>query len=88
MIRRNGDPRDDNRVVADMKDIDRPPVLFPRLGARPKKEESNAEETPVEYAPSERRAMIGGAVTAGLLIVLVFAAVFALFILLILKMRP
>ena len=70
-----------------MSEVGRPSLLLPRLGAREKRapeEEANAAPSPPEQLDrSARRAMLGGALSAGLLIGLVFAACFAVFILLI-----
>ena len=89
---------DDGRVIADMGDVDRQPMLIPRFnrqrrdgddyaGIDPGRsrrsdmerppERNQTEHVQPEYVPPEtRRAMIGGAVTAGLLIAIVFAVVF------------
>ncbi len=98
---------DDGRIIADMSDVERQPLLIPRpdslkrgrrdfgdtsgdsdraygsagSASRP---QSSGNET-VHLDADERRAMIGGAVSAGLLVVGVIAASFAALILLILK---
>ena len=72
---------DDGRTVADMSGVERPSLLLPR---DQRKEPDKAPETErVQMARSERRAMLGGALSAGLLIGLIFAACFAILILLI-----
>ena len=89
---------DDGRVVADMSGIERMPLLIPRLdrhSSQKKKERENGPDKgtdspereqklpPVELDAEGRRAMMGGAVAAGLLVVGVLAAAFAALILLI-----
>ena len=85
---------DDGRIVADMSDVERQPMLIPRPGQMrkgrrdladmPEDTASSRQET-VSLDADERRAMISGAVSAGLLVVGVLAAAFAALILLILK---
>lgn len=86
---------DDGRVVADMSDVERQPLLVPRpdmlKGSRrdladiPEETSSSRQET-VSLDADERRAMISGAVSAGLLVVGILAVSFAALILFILKM--
>ena len=100
---------DDGRIIADMSDVERQPLLIPRpdslkRGRRDFGDTSGDSDraygsagsassaTPyasgnetVNLDADERRAMIGGAVSAGLLVVGVIAASFAALILLILK---
>ena len=77
MARRYDD--DDGRTVADMSALERPSLL----GIRPRKrEEKPAGGQDVNLDRSERRAMVRGAVSAGLLVAAVFAVCFALLILL------
>ena len=91
---------DDNRVLADMSEIERPSVLLPdfgrkggperrRTGDRAGADRTNGPAQQVRpddhfrLSRSERRSMILGGITAGLLIVAVFAAAFAALILLV-----
>ncbi len=79
---------DDGRTVADMSEVGRPSLLLPRFDApwerAPEGEPKGAAPAPqTQIDRSERRAMLGGALSAGLLIGLVFAAGFAILILLI-----
>jgi hypothetical protein len=85
---------DDGRVVADMRDVERQPLLIPRpdmlrkgrkdISPEPERISPHSQQ-PVILDPDELRAMIGGAVSAGLLVVGVIAAAFAALILIILK---
>lgn len=85
------EPEDDGYVVADMSGIERQPLLFPRFGrmssVKKRVPDPDAPERtappPPEISAGERRALIGGSVAAGLLIIGVLAAVFAAVILLI-----
>lgn len=86
---------DDGRVVADMSDVERQPFLMPHpgqlrksrrdLGPEPE-ETAGSHQQPVTLDADERRAMIGGAVSAGLLVAGILAVSFAALILLILKL--
>lgn len=78
MARRYDD--DDGRTVADMSALERPSLL----GIRPRKREEKPVQAKqdVQMDRSERRAMVRGAVSAGLLVAAVFAVCFALLILL------
>lgn len=81
---------DDGRVIADMSDVTRQPMILPRFDAG-KKNRSNdhSEDVPeTEYGYSsinaeERRAVIKGVVTASLLVGAIVAVAFAGLILLI-----
>ncbi len=82
------DERDDGRVVAEMDDVMRPPMLLPRFGASGRRSQGQTAQTvgqtPVQFDKSERRAMIGGAVSAALLAGMVmFLALAALIVILI-----
>lgn len=88
------DNDDDNRVIADMSEVTRTPLLVPRFDKGRREErrditspvtEGRNEQPPVQLDPEERRAMIGGAVSAALLIGGVIAAAFAALIFIILK---
>ena len=84
---------DDGRVIADMSGVERQPVLMPDAGSIRRVKEGRADfaETPAksdqsgpEYLDKEgRRAMIGGALSAMLLVGGVLAAAFAVVILII-----
>lgn len=87
---------DDGRVVADMSDVERQPLLIPRpdmirrsrrdIGTDTAEDRTSVpHQQPVNLDADERRAMIGGAVSAGLLVVGVIAVSFAALILFILK---
>ena len=82
---------DDGRIIADMSDLERMPLLVPRfdrLSSQKKKNRENVTENaagvpeqernhpPVEMDAGERRAMMGGAVAAGLLVVGILAVAF------------
>jgi hypothetical protein len=70
---------DDGRTIADMSALERPSLMGLRQRQR---EEKPAEGKELNLDRSERRAMIRGAVSAGLLVAAVFALCFALLILL------
>ena len=78
---------DDGRVIADMSDVERTPILLPRLGGkrgqarRPDVPEET--RTPVTVTKEERRALIKGGIAAGLAVGLALAAGFGALILLI-----
>ena len=90
--KRNFD-EDDGRVIADMSDIEKRPMFMPGAGSIRRVKEGRADfaETPAktdlsgpEYLDKEgRRAMIGGALSAMLLVGGVLAAAFAVVILVI-----
>ena len=79
---------DDGRTIADMSGIEPSPMLFPRFPGR-KKEQSRGPETPAQdrpwetapqYTDEERRAAMGGALKAAMLLAGVFIAAGALVI--------
>lgn len=84
---------DDGRVVADMSDLERTPMLVPSLGSIRSAKENRSDfaepsdskySSGPEYLDKEgRRAMIGGALSAMLLIGGLLAAGFAAVILII-----
>ena len=84
---------DEERVIADMSGVERQPVLFPSADSirRVKESRSDFSEPPAksysqgpEYIDKEgRRAMIGGAISAMLLVGGLLAAGFAAVILII-----
>lgn len=85
----------DNRVIADMSDVTRTPLLVPRFEnvRKDRRDISSAPEPtseirrdPVQLDREERRAMIGGAVSAALLIGGIIAASFAALIFIILRL--
>ena len=69
---------DDGRTVADMSALDRPML---RLRPRQKRDASSGQDLHLDRA--ERRAMVRGAVSAGLLVAGALALGFAILILLI-----
>ena len=85
---------DDGRVVADMSEVSRTPLLIPRFDEVRRRRDIGPSEdqpsSPPSYQSSvnldreERRAMIGGAISAGLLVVGCMAVRFAALILFIL----
>ena len=75
---------DDNRVVADMSEIEPHPILMPKIGGfRKSKSENPQPQAPVHLDREEKRAFIGGVLSAGLLVGLIIAAAFGALILLI-----
>ena len=67
---------DDGRTIADMSGVEPSPMLFPRFPGR-KKEQSRGPETPAQdrpwetapqYTDEERRAAMGGALKAAMLL--------------------
>ncbi|MBR3260828.1 MAG: hypothetical protein IKI86_06290 [Firmicutes bacterium] len=86
---------DDGRVIADMSDIQRQPMFIPRFDhlhkserrdmKEPEERAQNRPEYEVQYTEEERRALIGGTVTAALLIGAVFIVAIGLLIFLITK---
>jgi hypothetical protein len=80
---------DEGRVIADMSDVGRQPLLIPRFDHLHKSErrdmgrEEETEKRPeyeVQYTSEERRAMIGGTLAAALLIGGVFIVCIGLLI--------
>ena len=80
---------DDGRVIADMSDVGRNPLIIPRFDRLHHKErrdmgrEEEAEKRPeyeVQYTKEERRAMVGGTLAAALLIGGVFILAIGLLI--------
>lgn len=80
---------DDGRVIADMSDVGRQPLLIPRFDHLHKSErrdmgrEEETEKRPeyeVQYTREERRAMIGGTLAAALMIGGVFIVCIGLLI--------
>ena len=86
---------DDGRVIADMSEVERTPILMPRFGRKdgtradfqdPGEEgpDSRREaQAPVTVTREERRALIKGGIAAGLVVVAALAAGFAALIFLI-----
>ena len=86
---------DDGRTIADMSDVERTPLLLPNIGrirkvrAERKGVDTNEKdpETP-RFEPSmdkkERKAYLGGAVSASLLIALIYLGAFAILVVLLL----
>lgn len=80
---------DDGRTIADMSGIEPSPMLFPRFPGQRKKQPSGMEkptqdrpwETAPQYTDEERRAAMGGALKAAMLLAGVFIAAGALVIL-------
>ena len=79
---------DDGRVIADMSDLQRQPMLLPRLPKR-KKESGEPDASPqpqpeLELTKEERRSYVRGAIGATLLIAGIFIAAAAIVITLLL----
>ena len=72
---------DDGRVIASMEHVERDNLIFPRSLPEESKD-IHRQESNEEYSKEERRWMIQGTLHAALVIAIIFAAVFALFILL------
>lgn len=66
---------DDNRVIADMSMIEKPTFTGALFGRR--FESTEKEKKPQKFSKEDRRAYILGAMGASLLLVLVYAVVFA-----------
>ena len=83
MGRRKEYPDDDGRTIADMSDVQRQPMFIPRI---PKKAEENAPERKDDLylTKKEKASYIFGTLKSALLIGAVFAAAFALLIILML----
>lgn len=67
-------PDDDGRTVADMSNVSRQPLLFPRPMRRrmPPVQQPQENAEPVELSRDEQRWAVLGALKAALLIALVF----------------
>lgn len=65
-------PDDDGRTVADMSNVSRQPLLFPRPQRRKPSIPSQESSEPVELSREEQRWAVLGALKAALLIALVF----------------
>lgn len=87
---------DDGRVISDMSDVGRQPMILPRFDHLHKSErrdmgrEEETEKRPeyeTQYTDEERRALIGGTVTAALLVGAIFIAAIGLLIFLITKIN-
>ena len=85
---------DDGRVVSDMSDVGRQPLILPRFDHLHKEERrdmgrpdesASRPEYDVQYTDEERRALIGGTVTAALLVGGIFILIIGLVIFLITK---
>ena len=84
---------DDGMTVADMSDVRPQPLLIPDLGyvlGRKGGKTGNNPETPANQGPiqmdrSERRAFIGGTIAAYFVAFAIFALVFVIAILLLIK---
>ncbi len=74
---------DDGRTVADMSEVRRPSALLPHPGPWKKAQAPDPPPQKVRMDPRERRAMLRGALSAAVLIGLIFAACFAALIALI-----
>ena len=82
---------DDGRVIADMSDIERTPLIIPRLDHLHKKKEpeEKTESNPWEnadFSSKEKRSFIAGALGATLLVASIFAVVGGIVIFLISRM--
>ena len=84
---------DDGRTIADMSGVERQPLLLPNIGPiRKRREERKAAKTSgqkQEYIESSedketRKAYVGGAIGASLLIALVYLGAFALLVVILL----
>ena len=86
----HSDRKDDGRVIADMSAVERTPLMIPRVrredGVRKQQEREEPSAAPQQsfsLEREERRAVIRGALHAGLLVGVVLFASFAALILLI-----
>ncbi len=78
---------DDGRVIADMSGLERQPMVLPRLPKRKKSAEPelpDAQQPELQLTGEERRAYLGGAIGAGMLIAGIFIAAAAIVIALLL----
>ncbi len=87
---------DDGRVISDMSDVGRQPMILPRFDHLHKSErrdmgrEEGTEKRPeyeTQYTNEERRALIGGTVAAALLVGAIFIVAIGLLIFLITKIN-
>ena len=85
---------DDGRVISDMSDVGRQPMILPRFDHLHKSERrdmgrveetENRPEYEVQYTDEERRALVGGTVAAALLVGAIFIGAIGLLIFLITK---
>lgn len=74
---------DDGRTIADMSGVQRQPLIIPRFKKKEKGEEESEKSDLGSLSKGDRRAVIGGTLSAALLVMGIFAAVIALVILLI-----
>lgn len=85
--RQQVEQEDDGRVVADMSDVERSPMMFPRFDrarrGRNRGGAGNTGSAPIDLTPDERRYAARGVIAAWLLVGGVFALAFAAIILLI-----
>ena len=79
---------DDGRTVADMSGLERQPMLLPHLPKRKKEnagpEKPNGNQPELQLTKEERRAYVGGALGAAMLLGGVFIAAGAIVIVLLL----
>ncbi len=80
---------DDGRVISDMSDVGRQPMILPRFDHLHKSERrdmgrveetENRPEYEVQYTDEERRALVGGTVAAALLVGAIFIGAIGLLI--------
>lgn len=74
---------DDGRTIADMSGVQRQPLIIPHFKKSKKSEEEKSKSEADSLSKGDRRAVIGGTLSAALLVMGIFAAVIALVILLI-----
>lgn len=67
---------DDNRVIADMSMIEKPTLMGSLFGRRFEAKDKE-EKKPQKFSKEDRKAYILGAMGASLLLVLIYALVFA-----------
>ena len=86
---------DDGRTIADMSEVERQPILLPSIsrirklrGERKGVDAKEADSERSRFEPSidkkDRKAYLGGAVSASLLIALIYLGAFALLVVLLL----
>ncbi|MBQ6214820.1 MAG: hypothetical protein IJJ67_05320 [Oscillospiraceae bacterium] len=71
---------DDGRVIADMRDVERPNLLIPRLPNKRPSGQGKTAPSGGDFSREERKAAATGALAAALLIALVFIAAGAILI--------